>query len=80
MNVRPVVDVASFLARDPAGEYSAARAIGIACREIGFFHITGHGVSASVVADVFAASAAFFAAPPSVKRAATFSAPRGNRG
>jgi isopenicillin N synthase-like dioxygenase len=76
----PIIDVASLLTGDETGESAAAGAIGAACRDTGFFYITEHGVPAALIEDVFAASAGFFAAPQSVKRAAAFSGPGSNRG
>ena len=41
----PVVDVAPLLSGDAQGERAVAKEIGDACRGIGFFYITGHGVA-----------------------------------
>ena len=58
----------------------AAGAIDVACRDIGFFAIDGHGVSASVVDDLRRAAHAFFAEPPAVKLAARHPVAGTNRG
>ncbi len=50
--------------RDPAG---FARTLGQACRETGFFLLTGHGIADDLIARVFAASDAFFALPEAEK-------------
>ena len=76
----PVIDIAPLVAGDPSGEREVARLVGSACRGIGFFYITGHGVAPATRARVFAVAAAFFAAPAQVKDAAAFSGPGGNRG
>jgi isopenicillin N synthase-like dioxygenase len=76
----PVIDIAPLLAGGMGGAREVARLTGRACRDIGFFYVTGHGVTARTVADVFAAAAAFFTAHPSVKEAASFAGPGSNRG
>lgn len=55
----PVIDVA-----DPA---RAAPEIGRACRELGFFYATAHGIGAGTLADLDAASRKFFALPEARK-------------
>lgn len=55
----PVVDVA-----DTA---RAADAIGAACRDLGFFYATHHGIGADTLADLDAASRRFFALPEARK-------------
>jgi isopenicillin N synthase-like dioxygenase len=67
----PVVDVAPLVAGatgDAAGVAHAAAQIQAACRERGFFYVTGHGVPARLLDDLAAASAAFFALPPEQKQ------------
>ena len=76
----PLIDIAPLRAGNDAGERAVARANGRACREIGFFYITGHGVPQATVATVFQTAAAFFAAPEQAKAAATFTGAGGNRG
>jgi isopenicillin N synthase-like dioxygenase len=46
---------------------AAARQIGQACRERGFFYVTGHGVPAGLLGELAAASAEFFALPVAEK-------------
>jgi len=77
----PIIDVSPlFGSVNPEGERTVARAIGGACRGIGFFYVTGHGVSPDVVSRVFKTAATFFAAPAAVKGAAGFLGAGGNRG
>ncbi len=59
----PVIDIGPFLAGDPAGRARVAAEVGAACEDIGFLVITGHGVPADAIDDVYAATAAFFALP-----------------
>ncbi len=44
----PIVDVSALLSGGDGA--SAARAIGEACRDMGFFYATGHGVSRETLA------------------------------
>jgi len=56
----PVVDVAALL--EPDGDVApVARAIDTACREVGFFYVTGHGVEAALGARLEEAARGFFA-------------------
>ena len=76
----PIIDIAGLVAGDLARENEVARLIGGACRGIGFFYITGHGIAPATRARLFETAAAFFGAPAPVKEAASFSGTRGNRG
>ena len=58
----PVIDIARLERPD------ALTAIDTACREWGFFQVTGHGIGERAIADLFAAAHAFFAQPGAVKR------------
>jgi isopenicillin N synthase-like dioxygenase len=64
----PVVDVLPLLRGDDAGVRHVAAALGRACREIGFFYVSGHGGSDDLVTDLFAASRRFFALPLAAKK------------
>jgi isopenicillin N synthase-like dioxygenase len=65
----PVVDVGPLLAVRPQPETAAevARQIEAACREHGFFYVTGHGVAPDLLARLEHACAAFFALPEAEK-------------
>ena len=63
----PLIDLAPLRADSAAGHATVARAIGAAARDIGFFAVTGHGVSDNVIAEVFRAAQTFFALPPERK-------------
>jgi len=54
--------------------------LGRACREVGFFYVSGHDIPAALIARVFEKSAALFASPASIREAASFSGPGDNRG
>jgi isopenicillin N synthase-like dioxygenase len=68
-NELPLIDIAPLLAEpsDAAARADVAHRIGQACRHIGFFAITGHGVSPALRAATFAAAARFFAQPTADK-------------
>ena len=63
----PVIDIAALRSDDPAKRMLCAKRIGRVCREVGFFYIVDHGVDRALVAQTFAAAAAFFALPTEVK-------------
>ena len=65
----PVIDVAPLFAGDLAGRRACGKAIGRACREVGFFYIVNHGVAAQEIARVFAVAKRFFARPEAEKMA-----------
>ena len=80
MNTIPIIDVAQLIDGSPAQADAVAGALGRACRDVGFFYISGHRVPPSLIAHVFEASAAFFSGPPSLRQATSFSGPGDNRG
>src|SRR5215813_2713471 len=60
----PVIDVGPLAGRSPAAARAGvAGQIQAACRERGFFYITGHGVPAGLLDQLADASAEFFALP-----------------
>ena len=64
----PVIDVAPLVAAGPPGPLAdVARQIETACREHGFFYVTGHGLDPGLLARLASASAAFFALPQAAK-------------
>jgi isopenicillin N synthase-like dioxygenase len=64
----PVIDVAPLVA-DPGapGARAVAERIRAACRDRGFFYVTGHGVPAELLDRLTVASAEFFALPVAAK-------------
>ena len=78
----PVIDIAAF--RRPgasdAEREAAARAVGRACEEIGFFAVTGHGVAPQTIGDLVAAAYEFFDLPMAEKLAVKRPRPEQNRG
>ncbi len=65
----PVVDVGGLYADELETRRQTARALGAACREAGFFYLTGHRVDEAVIAGLLAQAAAFFALPSEQKLA-----------
>jgi isopenicillin N synthase-like dioxygenase len=63
----PVIDVAPLFAANAAARDSIAHAIELACRDSGFFYITGHGIPDALIARLDRASRAFFALPEAEK-------------
>ena len=76
----PVIDAGPLRCGGEAGLATAAREIGAACRGAGFFYVVNHGVPAALIADAFAKSRAFFAAPLQEKLAVSIDLVGGNRG
>jgi isopenicillin N synthase-like dioxygenase len=56
----PVIDIAPFYTGGAAGKQAVADAVNLACRDIGFLVISGHGVDADLIARTRAVSRAFF--------------------
>ena len=80
MDAIPTIDIAPFLAGDPAGRRAVAGQVAAACREVGFLVIAGHGIPAETLADTFRRSFAFFAQPAAVKAQWSPTGPARQRG
>lgn len=76
----PVIDLSPLAGGDMNGLARVAAAIGQACRGIGFFYVTGHGVPPSLRAAVFEQAATLFAAEPKLKEAIAIERSPHNRG
>jgi isopenicillin N synthase-like dioxygenase len=64
----PVIDVSVLVSGGPqAARDAVAGQIQAACRDRGFFYVTGHGVRAELLGDLADASAEFFALPEADK-------------
>jgi len=63
----PIINVAPLFGDDASARDEVARAIGAACRELGFFYVTGHAIGADTLRDLDAASRRFFALPEEEK-------------
>jgi isopenicillin N synthase-like dioxygenase len=68
----PQIDIAPFLAGDPAGRQAVARQWAQAFETVGFATITGHGVPGVMLAELHAMAARFFDLPLAVKQRCAF--------
>jgi isopenicillin N synthase-like dioxygenase len=59
----PVIDIGPFLAGGQSGQARVVAAVRRACEEVGFFLVSGHGVSDSLIESIRAVSNAFFDLP-----------------
>jgi isopenicillin N synthase-like dioxygenase len=80
MNQVPIIDLTSARQGGRAERLQVARAIDQACREIGFFAITGHGVPERLVEDLRRVAHDFFALPMAEKLAVRHPVAGTNRG
>ena len=76
----PVIDLTSARRGSGPDRRRVAEQIDEACREIGFFTITGHGVPEHIVDDLRRVAHEFFALPSAQKLAASHPVPGTNRG
>jgi isopenicillin N synthase-like dioxygenase len=67
LNSIPVIDIAPFIAGTDGGAAVVA-ALEAACRETGFFLVTGHGVSKKATSDLYDLARAFFDEPAEWKK------------
>ncbi|MFQ5957986.1 MAG: isopenicillin N synthase family dioxygenase [Alphaproteobacteria bacterium] len=63
----PLIDLGPFRTGGPGGRARVADAIGAACRDIGFFYVTNHGVPQELIDRLFDESRRFFALPEEEK-------------
>jgi isopenicillin N synthase-like dioxygenase len=75
----PIIDLAMFR-QGLAGREQVVSALGQACRGIGFFYLTGHGLSETLRNRMFRLSADFFSLSDEAKRRILYSSETGNRG
>ncbi len=76
----PVIDLAPARGSGRAARLEVARHLDAACREIGFFAISGHGIPDALVEDLRRRAHEFFALPLAAKLAARHPVPGTNRG
>ena len=63
----PQIDMSPLFGTDPKSRAQIARAIDTACRDYGFFYITGHGITPATFTALESAARTFFALPPTEK-------------
>jgi isopenicillin N synthase-like dioxygenase len=56
----PIIDISGLTSASRADRQAVAAAMGNACRRIGFFYITNHGIPNSLIQDTFAQAKRFF--------------------
>jgi len=76
----PLINISDLDHPDRAVRLDLARNIGLACRSIGFFAITGHGVASTSMHDAFETAHAVFALPTTAKQELAIAAHGSNRG
>jgi isopenicillin N synthase-like dioxygenase len=76
----PRIDIAALSAPDLPARAEVANAIGRACRDMGFFVITGHGIAPAAMGDAFAVAHEVFALPEEAKRPLAIGEHGHNRG
>jgi isopenicillin N synthase-like dioxygenase len=63
----PVIDMASLFGGNELQRATVAGAIGGACRDAGFFYVTGHGIDAGLITQLERAARGFFGLPEAEK-------------
>ena len=63
MSLVPIIDIEPYRSGGDDGKAAVARQIDAACRDIGFLMISGHGVPAALIAEMYASAEAYFALP-----------------
>eukprot|EP00698_Gefionella_okellyi_P007872 TRINITY_DN1926_c0_g2_i1.p1 TRINITY_DN1926_c0_g2~~TRINITY_DN1926_c0_g2_i1.p1 ORF type:complete len:330 (+),score=60.58 TRINITY_DN1926_c0_g2_i1:126-1115(+) len=63
----PVIDISALFGYDEDLKQQVAHDIGVACRDIGFFYVSGHGVDSKLVGDLFSEGKRFFRLPVAEK-------------
>jgi isopenicillin N synthase-like dioxygenase len=78
----PLIDISSLRAKpfDATAAQPCIAQLSTACRDIGFFYATGHGISAELMRAVFAQSHALFALPVDAKQKMSIKHSPHNRG
>jgi isopenicillin N synthase-like dioxygenase len=75
-----VIDLTGLDTQDPIAIRRIGAELGRACREVGFFYISNHGVPNALMSDMFARASEFFASPVSDKNEFSIMRSRHNRG
>jgi isopenicillin N synthase-like dioxygenase len=76
----PVIDVSGLCSGEVTARRAIARQLGAACRDVGFFYVTGHDVPPPLLEHVFGAARTFFALPASDKQPLSIKHSPHNRG
>jgi isopenicillin N synthase-like dioxygenase len=76
----PILDVSGLRSASVGERQDVAALLGAACRNVGFFYVTGHGIARAVIAGVFKDAKDLFALPEEAKEALSIKRSRHNRG
>ena len=74
------IDVSGLSSGDREAVARVAAQLGRACRDTGFFYVSGHGIPDSLMSGIFATAHAFFAEPLAQKEAISIKRSPHNRG
>ncbi len=75
-----IVDLSGLQSRAPDAIGRIAKEIGAACRDVGFFYVSHHGVPQSLIDTVFQNSRSFFSLPVEAKDELSLKKSKHNRG
>jgi isopenicillin N synthase-like dioxygenase len=76
----PIIDMSGLRSSELARRRGVAAELGRACREVGFFYLSGHGMDPAVANDIFQAARRFFTLPMAAKEALSIKRSPHNRG
>ena len=80
MSALPIISLAGLRSDDPAQRRATAAELGRACREVGFFYATDHGIPQAVCEDAFTLAKELFALPIADKEVLSIKRSPHNRG
>ncbi len=80
MQAIPIIDLSGLRAPELSARRAVAGELGRACRGVGFFYVTGHGIAPDITEGVFAAAHRLFALPPAQKQECAITLSPHNRG
>jgi isopenicillin N synthase-like dioxygenase len=78
--VLDIIDVSGLAGGAPQAVSRVAKQLGRACRDTGFFYVTGHGIPDALLSGVFRSAQEFFAQPAAAKDEISIKRSRHNRG
>ena len=80
MSALPIISLAGLRSDVPAQRRATAAELGRACREVGFFYATDHGIPQAVCEDAFTLAKELFALPIAEKEVLSIKRSPHNRG
>jgi isopenicillin N synthase-like dioxygenase len=76
----PIIDLTGLRSPDLAARQAVADELGTACRDVGFFYVTGHGIPDEIAKGIFTAARMLFAQPAAEKEKLSIQRSPHNRG